>query len=208
MGVDIISMSWTFKKDDAGPGQIDEFREAIRKAYSAGIILLSSLDDTGTTDFGELFPLSFDEVIRIGSATKWGEKSPSTKQGQAAYLFPGQEVAIPSDDRDGEVFIHGSSVATAFAAGLAGVLIYAARALLYLDGENLSDSEKQKLDSINTRAKIDQVFKVLGGKPNETLVKDLYVGLGRHFPTDPDKEALEGRKEDVLKSFLTKVLVL
>jgi hypothetical protein len=206
MGVDIISMSWTFHKKDSTTEQINLFTEAIQKASGAGIILLNSLNDTEMTTIDELFPIRLPEIIRVGSATKWGEKAESSKRGAANYLFPGQEIPLANTDGENEV-VSGSSIATAFAAGLAGLIIYAARALPCIDF-NLSSSEKEKLATASTRAGMERVFKVLGGKPNETTARDLFVELGTHFPKDPDKEADEGGKAQVLKSFLTRLLLL
>ncbi|KAF6821779.1 hypothetical protein CMUS01_11342 [Colletotrichum musicola] len=213
MGVDIISMSWTFHEKTATDDQKESFKAAIQDASKHGITLLSSLNDREMTMLSEWYPVSLPEVIRVGSATKWGEKAESSKRRSAHYLFPGKDIPLPatadgSGDGDGEVeVVSGSSLATAFAAGLAGLIIYTSRALSCLDG-TLSATEIQRLGTANTRVGMERIFKVLGGKPNETQAVDLFVELGSHFSRNPEREAEENGKNQFLRSFLTRLLLL
>ncbi|KAL7939080.1 hypothetical protein V8C35DRAFT_285649 [Trichoderma chlorosporum] len=205
MKVDIISMSWTFKEKEAASEQTEAFRKAIQEANHAGIILLNSLNDREMTIIDDLLPTSYNEIIRIGSATKWGKKSESNKQGDAHYLFPGQEIPIKNSEGENEM-VSGSSVATAFAAGLAALIIYAARALICID-ETLNDNEKQCLRAVASRKGIEQVFKLLGGKPDDTSPQDIYVGLGKYFAGDLSPDAGMATEAQSLKSFLTQCLI-
>ena len=110
-------------------------------------------------------------------------------------MFPGKGIPLPAavdssgnTPRENEL-ASGSSLATAFAAGLAGVIIYASRALSYLDPD-LSPREHELLESNTKLERIEESFKVLGGTSNQTAAVDLFVGLGSHFPRDP----LKGRR--------------
>ncbi|TGJ86250.1 hypothetical protein E0Z10_g2524 [Xylaria hypoxylon] len=100
----------------------------------------------------------------------------------------------------------GSSLSTAFAAGLIGLIIYASRALRHLD-TNLGFVEMAQLENVASREATEKVFKVLGGKPNETTAIDLFVELGSHFPKEPERDSDGQGRTPVLKSFLTKLLL-
>ncbi|KAI0535187.1 hypothetical protein GGR58DRAFT_480213 [Xylaria digitata] len=214
MGVDIISMSWTFKIDPAKPEEAKEFEEAIQNAWNKGIILLNSMNDKEMTLLNEWYPLSLKEVIRVGSATKWGEKAEQNRRGSANYLFPGEEITLGptsdvanSDGSGGEKEVaNGSSLSTAFAAGLMGLIIYASRALRHLD-EGLGQWDMKKLEKVTSRESTERVFKVLGGKPHEINAVDLFVELGSNFPKDPERDADDQGRIPVLKSFITKLLL-
>ncbi|UKZ55066.1 hypothetical protein TrVGV298_008883 [Trichoderma virens] len=199
MGVDIISMSWTFHERGATAAQTEAFKRAIQNASSKNIILLSSLNDMEMTMLEEWYPIRLYEVIRVGSATKWGEKTESGNNRRSNYLFPAKDISLPAPDGSGDEaeLISGSSVATAFAAGLAGLIIYAGRALSYL-----SPDDHQRLAIADTRDKIMRAFNVLSGRPHESLPTDLFVGLGAHFPKDPERDADENGRVQVLSSFL------
>ncbi len=200
MHVDIISMSWTFLLKDCADEQLALFKNAIQAASKEGIILLNSLDDD-ITDVKDLFPTSCTDVIRIGSATKWGDKAPHTKRGSAHYLFPGHDIT----NTDG-LSMNGSSFATAFAAGLAGLIIFTMRALPCID-PSMSDNEKQTLRKA-TRPMMEQAFKILGGKSNEASPVDVVVEPRAYFPKDPEADADGKGMPQVLVSFLTRLQIL
>ena len=201
MEVDIISMSWTFEKKDATANQITDFTTAINKAANQGILLFNSLDDKMKPEnIKEIYPLHLDTIIRIGSATKWGEKSGFSKPTTAHYLFPGQDVKITETEKK---FASGSSVATAFAAGLAGLIIYSQRLLRHLNNRT---AQEFKGLTRTKKADIEQAFNVLAGRPDETMAKDLYVGLGSHFDKDPNRIVDEtGGPEKVLEDLMLKL---
>ncbi|RMJ17997.1 hypothetical protein CDV36_002316 [Fusarium kuroshium] len=209
MDVDVISMSWTFEEKMVPVEQRTNFKNAIQKASNKGIILLSSLNDKEMTSIKNWLPVNLNQVIKVGSATKWGDKAEFSKRKSANYLFPGQDIPLPSTigsagGNEKEV-ASGSSLATAFAAGLAGLIIYTGRALSCLHS-GLSTNEKEHLNTIATHPSIERVFRSLAGKPNTVSAVDIFVELGSHFPKDPDREADEGGKAQVLWSFFTKVL--
>jgi len=210
MGVDIISMSWTFKDGDAAPEEREAFRTAIQQAHSNGIILFNSLNDAEMANWEDYWPLKLYHVIRIGSATKWGEKADHSKKTWSDYLFPGQEIPRRNLNSENET-VSGSSLATAYAAGLAALIIYTARALPCLD-PTLSQRDKEKLANSAKREGIEKAFRTLGGKPNVTKPQDLFVHPVKHFSNNPDSVAGEiggtAGKAKVLNSFLTQLMLL
>src|SRR3954464_7564907 len=156
MGVDIISMSWTFSQEGSVKQQRDEFESAILAAAKNKIILFNSLNDKKTADINNFFPLCYTEVIRIGSANDYGDKADFSKRGAAHYLFPGVAVKFSKTNgkekgtEEEEKGMNGSSLATAFAAGLAGLIIYTARALVSVDN-GLTETDLEKLKDVETR---------------------------------------------------------
>ncbi|KAI1126077.1 hypothetical protein F5Y10DRAFT_294016 [Nemania abortiva] len=190
MDVDIISMSWTFSIADMDEQQKTDFKTAIHEADRAGIVLLGSLNDKEQSVLRDWYPVSLNEVIRIGSATKWGEKAEPNRRGHACYLFPGEDIPLrappgPNTDGGQDEMASGSSLATAFAAGLAGLIIYASRASQHLDPDYAPKGSTKLIH----RDGIEQAFKYLGGKPTEVTATDLFVELGSHFPKNPKKDA-------------------
>ncbi|KAF2105899.1 hypothetical protein BDV96DRAFT_638522 [Lophiotrema nucula] len=206
MDVDIISMSWTFPKEGVTDTQKLEFRTAIEDASRNGRILMGSLNDNeAASNIADFFPLNMSkEVIRIGSATKWEDKADTTRAGHAHYLFPGRD--IPFTDPEGDLKnASGSSLATAYASGLAGLIIYAARALPLVD-HDLSEKERKDLNEVVKREGVERIFKLLAGSPNKHEPEDLIVKSGSHFPKDAAREAMEYGKAVMLKSFFTKLM--
>jgi hypothetical protein len=201
MEVDIISMSWTFHEDGASSEQRRTFKKAIQKAHTNGIILFNSLNDIAMTNWENYLPLSLNQVIRIGSATKWGEKAQHSKSGLADYLFPGEDIPSKIKGGSNEGTIGGSSVATAYAAGLAGFIIYTVRAMNMLEPE-LPQSYKGVASDAMTRKGIERAFRTLGGDMRSSKPRDLFVDPCKLFPQEPNQlEDLRG-KVGVLSKFL------
>ncbi|UKZ80845.1 hypothetical protein TrVFT333_008610 [Trichoderma virens FT-333] len=203
--VDIISMSWTFHKTKMTAEQRTKFKWAIRRADDKGIILLCSLNNTEITTLLDWYPIRDDTVLRVGSAIKWGEMSESGKCGFANYLFPAKDIHIPeSGGSKGEVeVISSSEAATAFAAGLAALIIYTSRALSYL-----SPDSREEISIGKPCDRIKRAFNMLGGgfpNPNAPDHIDLLVELDTCFPRDPDQMADDIGKLRVLNSFLKKL---
>lgn len=117
-------MSWTFtlKTEDEDEYQ-EEFIDLIKKAVEKNILLFGSLPDGGpTVQIDRLAPVGLDGVIRIGSATAHGERTSDNLFADLDFLFPGEERLV-----DGE-FERGSSYATAYASGLAAMILLTVKA--------------------------------------------------------------------------------
>lgn len=120
MDVDIISMSWTFRRDDVNDAHKKKFVELVQEIVSSKkVILFASLPDGGPSiRIGNYAPVGLDGVIRIGSATVYGISSNDNFYAEPDFLLPGEQI-LPSGEQ-----ARGSSYATAHAAGLAAMVLY------------------------------------------------------------------------------------
>jgi len=90
-----------------------------------GVAVFCSVSDERPKTDEQVFPECLKgQVIPIGAATIQGHAHPAIDENAASFLLPGVE--IPSGE--GELRT-GSSIATALAAGLGGLLVYVARGL-------------------------------------------------------------------------------
>ncbi|KAF9768915.1 hypothetical protein IL306_013725 [Fusarium sp. DS 682] len=158
--VDIISMSWTVKETGENREGINAFRQAIKDALDAGILLFCAAADTGAVTEVE-YPWSFDRqrIFRIGAATAdgrvWG---PTGNPQNLSFILPGHKVVSRNPHREGALpddFEErtGSSVATALAAGLAALILHCVRlAIVHREKQGgapsptaVSDSDLERL---------------------------------------------------------------
>ncbi|KAK0667485.1 hypothetical protein QBC41DRAFT_395918 [Cercophora samala] len=119
--VDIISMSWTYEMKD-GDTHKAEFEALIKKAVEGNkAVLFGSLPDKGPNLPIENFsPVGLNGVIKIGSATHSGEVVKDNLHQRSDFILPGEDIEISS----GLKRVSGSSFATAYAAGLAALVMY------------------------------------------------------------------------------------
>ncbi|KAH8802523.1 putative subtilisin [Xylogone sp. PMI_703] len=127
-GVDIISMSWTIQTAVQENEDMKKFEAAINRAYTAKVLMFCSASDQGANSKEPCYPGHWQQCIRIGGATFTGEKL-TWVDDNVDFWFPGRNVPFHSKDGRSVVYESGSSIATAAASGLAGVLIYSARLL-------------------------------------------------------------------------------
>jgi hypothetical protein len=200
MKVDIISMSWSFKKKDKDDEHTD-FANEIYKAYGQNIVLFGSLTDEAAEQKASTFyPVDLPEVIKIGSATKYGTASGKNLIGNADYIFPGVEIPI------GDSTENGSSIATAFASGLAALLLYCMEAHLYSIENVVSQSTKEaRLNKAKERGGMKRMFNILSGKEaHEAKPTDFYVRPSNYLPpTIGDKR---DEKASALRTFVEKLV--
>ncbi|KAK6362730.1 hypothetical protein TWF730_000186 [Orbilia blumenaviensis] len=136
-GVDIISMSWTIDffenskpngdtstKSSAFP--LGDLRNAINDAADKKILMFGAASDQGS-DSNICYPAKSENVIAIGAATETGEMCTWVHHGQADFTCPGYQVPFKRGDGTPSSPQNGSSVATAIAAGLAGLILYCDR---------------------------------------------------------------------------------
>lgn len=140
--VHIISMSWTID-----PPEDEEERRlldlAIGTAASENILLFCSASDKGAKS-SETYPSkATKKIFTIGAATSSGMADPWVGNlGNINFTFPGTKVEMdgPRTDDSSSREVSGSSIATALAAGLAGLVLYCVQVRLLL----ATDHEKQK----------------------------------------------------------------
>lgn len=152
-------MSWTFKTGDVDPKQLKDFQTVVNEARGVDIVCFNSLDDKlENENIQDIHPLSNDSIMRIGSATKSGEKADQGKFRAANHLFHRQDIPITGDDKNQKA--SGSSVATALAAGLAGLILYSRRLLLSDTTYNFTMLQIQKLEAWSRKGLMNQAFNV------------------------------------------------
>ncbi|KAK6330871.1 hypothetical protein TWF718_003068 [Orbilia javanica] len=133
-GVDIISMSWTIEStsnDSATASSnalnpLEDLVSALDEAGKSNILMFGAASDQGSAS-KICYPAESDKCIPIGAATETGEICPWVHQGQAKYTCPGYKVPFKRGDGTQPSYHNGSSVATAIASGLAGLILYCDR---------------------------------------------------------------------------------
>lgn len=138
--VDIINMSWTVESHGPESEDIVKLRDAVRTAQDKGILMFCSTSDQGGSAGDNSCPGRWKACIQIGGADHNGERL-IWVDSQVDYLFPGKGIPFPNDDGKTYYYESGSSLATACASGLAGLLIYCERVL---EKGNPRDSLKRK----------------------------------------------------------------
>ncbi|KAL6786469.1 peptidase S8/S53 domain-containing protein [Trichoderma sp. SZMC 28012] len=125
--VDVICMSWTIEDSTSNVDTQDKFRAALGKADNngKGIIMVSAASDQGGNST-KTWPGESGTCIRIGASTATGDRSLFVHQRDMDFLFPGEGVPLEANEDllPMERTYDGSSVATAIAAGTAGLLLY------------------------------------------------------------------------------------
>lgn len=165
MEADIISMSWTFKIEHGEDTYEEKFVELIKTAVSSKkVILFGSLPDKGpagkTPDYA---PVGLRGVIKIGSATPYGQASKENEFANSDFTLPDEEITMEGKG------VHGSSFSTAYASGLAALILCCLKAHKELKHPFTADEapdpnygEKTKrLEKAMTFEGMREIFKVL-----------------------------------------------
>jgi len=120
-------MSWTIETQTPETEDMKKLESAVVAAETAKILMFCSASDQGGNSMDGCYPGDWDKCIKIGGATTTGERLPWVPE-KINFLLPGKK--IPFTNPDGTTFTEsGSSVATAAASGLAGLLIFCDRLL-------------------------------------------------------------------------------
>lgn len=177
MEVDIISMSWSFKSTRYNDRDETEFRNLIWEAARKNIILFASLPDKALEDTSQFAPVSLEGVIRIGSATVFGESCKENKYAQPDFLLPGEGIILSTGE-----MAKGSSFSTAYASGLAASLLYCLKAhrVLFQPGEE--NPYHKALRIAKTAKGMKGIFKRLGSSTSRSSDEATFVQPYRHFP--------------------------
>lgn len=209
-GVDIISMSWTIQTAANDSDDMDSLKTALAHANTANILMFGSANDQGSNTNEEYFP-SEKECIRIGGATFTGEKL-TWVDDKVDFWFPGRNVPFLSGDDKSVVYHSGSSIATAAASGLAGLLLYSAR-LIY------QGTKQNKNYPFHTRDAMTDAFKNMAkGKDGkfprtDEVLHKLFKKKVQHATQKPssslDIQTLEwsSKSEEALKALLLHIQV-
>ncbi|PNP51064.1 hypothetical protein THARTR1_08292 [Trichoderma harzianum] len=126
--VDIISMSWTIEGRTEAfqeSKDLDSLKTAISTAETNQILMFCAASDQGSNATENCYPSKWGKCIKIGAATALGDKCTWVPSGQFEYLLPGKDIPFKLRVPDGFSTVQesGSSLATALASGLAGLLL-------------------------------------------------------------------------------------
>ncbi|KXH30267.1 hypothetical protein CSIM01_12622 [Colletotrichum simmondsii] len=203
MEVDIVSMSWTFERKG---GNNDEYEDAFVKLVKQAVdtekvIFFGSLPDRGpAAQISKFLPVGMDGVIKIGAATLHGESSAENIHSRPDFLLPGESLS----SHTGEI-VRGSSYATAYASGLAAIVLYCVKAHQEL-GEFTEDDEHHKAwDMAKTMKGMRIILNRLSQKDPEyrsdrgAFVRP-YLTFGQEFRDSQDD------KRRILRDIVTEVL--
>ncbi|KAJ4385272.1 hypothetical protein N0V93_010333 [Gnomoniopsis smithogilvyi] len=136
-GADVISMSWTYEMcpGNRDPDK-DEFEKLVKEAVgSQKVILFGSLPDLGPTNVASSrSPVGLNGVIKISSSTRAGSVVEDNIHQFSDFLLPGHDIVNLQSE-----LVRGSSFATAYAAGLAALILYSFRVLdAMLEDDNIA----------------------------------------------------------------------
>lgn len=122
-------MSWSVRAPAPGPEQ-DRWQNVMSRAIKSQAILLCAASDQGDAG-AETYPYAANPryIFSIGAATSNARPADYVKPDDIHFLFPGHGVLLKDDSPDRSLgsVQHGSSVATALAAGLAALVLECVR---------------------------------------------------------------------------------
>lgn len=126
-------MSWTIRYPGPQHQSSPDFKElaaAVQMAQSKGILLFCSASDQGQDDAPTYPAFKAGAIFKIGGADVDGNLHTQVGgESKVDFIFPGDTMTTDNTSESlsqGQWFT-GSSVATAFAAGLAAVILYCAQ---------------------------------------------------------------------------------
>jgi hypothetical protein len=184
-------MSWTLQGTNENQSDIDKLENAIVQAVRSNILLFCSVDDRGIHR-GKCYPADCDsrKLFRIGAATTTGDGWKWVGEGQADFIFPGEQVPIERQHYpllQESNAVSGSSIATALAAGLAALILY----VVEVDNHH-------NLNHMQSYDRMEVVFKELGeGSVPYIQVWELF----KTYIPFSDGKVEEGERKDVRKVF-------
>ncbi|KAF2275928.1 uncharacterized protein EI97DRAFT_458926 [Westerdykella ornata] len=174
--VDIISMSWSIRSDDRQHKGLDE---ALQDAANQGISMFCSSIDEGPTAPDNTYPGKNTSCIKIGAATATGTVLSWVSESKSDFLLPGESPQLTPETKlwgKLEAGLSGSSIATAVAAGIAGVLIYCERLL--------APRDPRGPDPLRASNNMKNAFKNLSKNDRK------FVPIWRYLPKLSDQEQL------------------
>lgn len=119
-------MSWTIESKSPEGEEMKRLKEALTLAETKRILMFCSADDRGSISSDHCYPNVWDKCLLIGAANDTGSMCdwvPAHKASQM-FIFPGLNIPFSAGIGIPDSPESGSSVATAIAAGLAGVLLF------------------------------------------------------------------------------------
>lgn len=212
----------------AGSGVLERLQKAIRAALDENIILFCASTDDGANAIDMTYPGKSRDCIKIGASTGAGAKLSWVSEENSDFFLPGDalrpdsEASLRSHHPQGSF---GSSISTALAAGLAGVLLYCDRMLATSGGAahargqahteevvlSPGGTKKNKQESVEffrNLAKMRDAFSTLSRGSAK------FVQVWDHLPTGtlkwnsksyPDETEETRKKVEVFMNFVKKI---
>jgi subtilisin family serine protease len=187
--VDIISMSWSINTSR----NLSRLTAALELATKEKIIMFCASIDEGATTYDNTYPGNWKSCIKIGACTGTGAKLSWVSEFHSDFLLPGevpQSASEPNLWNNPHMGSFGSSVSTALAAGLAGVLLYCDRLagtpkvepeLDPSESEEASTAQDlRKVDYLRNMKNIDTAFDFLSRGTENNKVPQVWD----HLPKD------------------------
>jgi hypothetical protein len=172
-------MSWSFARQGSEDDEYEkEFCNLINRTEN--VLFFASLRDDGPEYQNKGFaPVGLENVIRIASATTFGTASPENTYNAIDFLLPGENL-----QNQAKMIVSGSSYATAYAAGLAGIVLCCIKLYQHLD-ENGQDVDLIKL--AKSRKGMSNIFCHLGQRePEGKDEKGIFLLPSRTFDRNFD----------------------
>ena len=155
-------------------------------------------------EISKYVPVGSDKVIRIGSATMYGEEAKEIKFEDRDFLLPGEEYISSSGESD-----KGSSYATAYAAGLAALVLYFLRAHEALEDNSYEKGKaKERLKQAASMVGMKKIFKVLSNKSAKDRIPEQGFFMRPHLTFTGSFGADKSEKIGYLRSLANKILPL
>ena len=179
-------MSWSIESES----RLTKLEDAIQEASKNRVLLFCSSIDQDTSAKDNTYLGKDRNCIKIGASTGTGSKFTWVSEPNSDFFAPGEgiqplEAQLWSNHRS-DVF--GSSVATARAVGLAGVLLYCDRLLESAkepqpdaDTKVASERAPNAVDDLRQMGTIRQAFRGLSSGTENNKFPQVW----EHFPKDP-----------------------
>lgn len=223
--VDIISISWTIHNlatsNTKPPGgrngdAIEALKTAINRAKKHGILIFCSASDDIKKKGADTLPYTQakDYIFRIGAADAYGWSDKLTEDHRTIdYFLPGNQVADDVNPRlnlaEELKYRDGSSIATAFAAGLASLLLYLVNLVKIHHTDHTGNAQRLKKygDLLRTRDGLKRAFENIITDENYRDKKFLPVWdlFGSRAKEILDKSKDISSKWDLLDELCTKL---
>ena len=193
-GVDIISMSWTIEAPAINNEEMSDLKDAVALAHQKKILMFCSTSDQGSSSRDICYPRDFDGCIRIGGASDSGEPLSWVNATKVDFLLPGKNVPFKNNE-DKISYESGSSVATAAASGLAGLLLYCGRILDRHAGSTPSTSSDSSAPSPLLTRGLGSSASLLSSSSMSSSATVTAAGTGREGKEGPRAAKLRDKAE-------------
>ncbi|KAK6831719.1 hypothetical protein RU639_002565 [Aspergillus parasiticus] len=196
MGVDIISMSWTFPV--LRDSESRRLSEVIDEAHKNNILTFSSVSDQGYNQPDISFPAKIPGVFRIGTARHSGVPD-DLSQGYEFVFSGGSSVANVGQSEEGNTanfnMALGSSFATAVASGHAALILHCVE---------LCDLGDEYGNGLRQYQNMKDIFRVMAsGSPQSS-----YIRAEKWFPASfENKDWMEDEDQDEFRRRITAIIV-